>query len=78
MAFRGTPLSINRPFAWYPTREEGRLAIAACLATCLEKPRDLTNRWIVSRHEKLALTDPDAVDAHEAGSTDPCPEAELQ
>ena len=61
--------------AGYPAREEGRLAIAACLATCLEKPRDLINRWIVSRHEELALTDPDAIDEHEAGSTDPCPEA---
>ena len=61
--------------AWYPAREEGRLAIDACLATCLEKLRDLINRWIVSRHEELALTDPDAVDEHEAGSTDPCPEA---
>ena len=64
------------PLAWYPALEGGRLTIAACLATCLEKPRDLINRWIVSRHEELALTDPDAVDEHEAGSTVPCPEAE--
>ena len=62
--------------AWYPALERGRLTIAACLVTCLEKPRNLINRWIVSRHEELALTDPDAVDEHEAGSTDPCPEAE--
>ena len=27
-------------------------------------------------HEELALTDPDVVDESEAGSTDPCPEAE--
>ena len=62
--------------AWYPALEEGRLTKAACLATCLEKPLDLINRWIVSRYEELALTEPDAVDEHEAGSIDPCPEAE--
>ena len=62
--------------ALYPALEEGRLTKAACSATCLEKPRDLINRWIVSRHEEPALTDPDAVDEHEAGSTEPCPEAE--
>ena len=62
--------------AWYSALEERRLTKAACLATCLEKPRDLINRWIVSRHEELALTEPDAVDEHEAGSIDPCPEAE--
>ena len=62
--------------AWYPALEEGRLTKAACLATCLEKPCDLINRWIVSRHEEPALTDPDAVDEHEAGSTEPCLEAE--
>ena len=62
--------------AWYPALKEGRLTKAACLATCLEKPRDLKNRWIVTRHEELALTEPDAVDEHEAGTKDPCPEAE--
>ena len=62
--------------AWYPALEEGRLTKTACLATCLEKRCELINRWIVSRHEKPALTDPDAVDEHEAGSTEPCPEAE--
>ena len=46
------------------------------MATCLEKPHDFTNCWIVSRHEELALTDPDVADVHEAGSIDPCPEAE--
>ena len=60
---------------WYPALKEGHLTKAARLATCLEKPRDLINRWIVSRHEELALTEP-AVDEHEAGSIDPCPEAE--
>ena len=38
--------------------------------------RDLINRWIVSRYEELALIDPDAINEPEAGSTDPCPEAE--
>ena len=38
--------------------------------------RDLINRWIVSRYEELALIDLDAVNEPEAGSTDPCPEAE--
>ena len=62
--------------AWYPALKEGRLTKATWLATCLEKPRDLINRWIVTRHEELALTDPDAVDEHEAGTIDPWPEAE--
>ena len=34
------------------------------------------NRWIVSKYEELALIDPDVVTEPEAGSTDPCPEAE--
>ena len=42
----------------------------------LEKASELINRWIVTRYEELALTDPDVVTASEAGSTDPCPEAE--
>ena len=46
------------------------------MATCLEKPHDFTNRWIVSRHEELALTDPDVADVREVGSKDPGPEAE--
>ena len=46
------------------------------MATCLEKPHNFTNRWIVSRHEELALTDPDVADECEVGSADPCPEAE--
>ena len=62
--------------AWYPALEGGRLTIASCVATCLKQPRDLINRRIVSRQEELALTDPDAVDEHEVGSTEPCPEAE--
>ena len=61
--------------AWYPVLGGGRLTIASCLATCLEQPRDLINHRIVSRQEELALTDPDAADEHEAGSTEPCPEA---
>ena len=47
------------------------------MATCLEKPHDFTNHWIVSRHEELALTDPDVVDVHGAGSKDRGPEVEL-
>ena len=42
----------------------------------MEKPRELINRWIDTRHEEQALTDLDVVTAPEAGSTDPCPEAE--
>ena len=30
---------------------------------------------VCPRHEELALTDPDNVNEHEAGSKDPCPEA---
>ena len=62
--------------ARYPALKEGHRNKAACLATCLEKPCDLIIRWIVTRHEELALTETDAVDEHEAGTKDPCPESE--
>ena len=42
----------------------------------LEKLSELINRWIDTRYEEQALTDLDVVTALEAGSTDPCPEAE--
>ena len=74
MAFRGTPPPINGPFSVVPRTR--RRAPNQSRLFSLEKPRDLINRWIVSRHEELALTEPDAVDEHEAGSIDPCPEAE--